>query len=166
MTISHYHEDHTAGMNEVGGNPKIIYPENLNKTINIGAVEITGHPAAHILNMGDNTIFVYKIGKLKIVHMVEAESVDSPETLTAIKDADVILVYTGELGKLKGRDIYNFTKQINARIVIPQHYSINPKYLFYGEPTAELNKIVLLDIVGISVKTTALSGMDKKLKIY
>lgn len=137
ITISHNHSDHIGGISEVEGNPKIINSDDLNKPIKIGSTEITAYPSEHVANMGDNTVFVIKEGNFKIVNMGETDTIDSEATLEAIKDADVVLAYAGEYGKIKNKDIFNFLNQINAKVIIPEHYSMNPKNLFYGQPTID-----------------------------
>ncbi|MEN6316371.1 MAG: MBL fold metallo-hydrolase [Clostridiaceae bacterium] len=156
-SISHSHADHTAcrrntdemkiikladltntsSFDIVNGETHIVMPECLNKTIRIGALEITGYPSKHIANMGDNTVFVFKAGNFKIVHMGETDKIDSPEALTAIKDADVLLAYFGNLGEIKNKDIYAFADKMNIKAVIPQHYSMDPNNLWYGEPSID-----------------------------
>ena len=137
ITISHTHDDHIAGINEVKGDPKIINSDELNKPIKVGSAEITGYPTKHVANMGDNTIYVIKEGNFKIVNMGETDTIDSEATLEEIKNADVVLAYAGEYGKVKNKDIFNFLNQINAKVVIPEHYSMNPNKLFYGQPTID-----------------------------
>lgn len=140
ITISHNHTDHTGGIKEVGGNPKIVRLDDLNEPMKIGSAEITGYPTKHVANMGDNTVFVIKEGNFKIVNMGETDTIDSETTLEAIKDADVVLAYAGEYGTVKNHDIFNFLNQINAKVVIPEHYSMNPDLLFYEQPT--IDKII------------------------
>lgn len=137
MTISHSHEDHTAGINEVTGNPRIIRSEELNKTIKVGNVEITGYASQHVANMGGSTIFVYKADGFKIVNMGETDNIDSKEAQEAVKDADVILAYAGEYGKVKNRDSFEILNKFNIKAMIPQHYSIDANNIFYGGPTID-----------------------------
>jgi len=137
ITISHSHADHIAGIIEVTGKPKNIMPEDLNKTIKVGNVEITGYASNHVANMGGNTIFVYKENGLKIVHMGETDNIDSNEVQKAIKDADVILAYAGEYGEVKNKDSFENLNKMNIKVMIPQHYSINADNIFYGEPTID-----------------------------
>ena len=137
ITISHYHSDHTAGIPDVSGSPKIIQPEDLNKTIKVGNVEITGYPAHHVANMGDNTIFVYKADGFKIVHMGETDNIDSKEAQDAVKDADVILAYAGEYGVVKNKANFEALNKLNIKVMIPQHYNTDTENIFYGQPTLE-----------------------------
>lgn len=137
MTISHTHEDHTSGISEVKGNPKVINPEDLNKSFKIGSVEVTGYLTKHVADMGDNTVFVMKFGNFKIVNMGETDNMDSPTLIEKIKDADVVLSYTGEYGTVKDKAIFEFLNKINAKVIIPEHYSMSEDTIFYNEPTID-----------------------------
>jgi L-ascorbate metabolism protein UlaG (beta-lactamase superfamily) len=158
VTVSHYHPDHagvdriaTSKFNSispdkltdatsfdlVNGETYVIYPECLNKVIKIGGVEITGYPSRHHSNEGDNTIFVFKAGNLKIVHMGSTDKIESPEALAAIKDADVLLAYTGEQGEVKNKDIFAFADKMNIKAVLPQHFSMDPNNIFYNSATLD-----------------------------
>jgi len=140
ITISHGHADHVS-INEVTGDPKVIMPDDLNEVIKVGDVEITGHTSKHVADMGDSTIFVYKIDGYKIVHMGETDTIDSKEAQEAVKDADVILAYAGEYGFVKNKDSFKTLNNLNIKVIIPQHYSMIDS--FYGEPTIDE---ILLDI--------------------
>lgn len=138
ITISHNHTDHTGGIKDVKGNPKIIKIDDLKQPMKIGSAELTGYDCKHLSNPSvNNTVFVIKDGNFKIVNMGESDAVDSPEVIEAIKDADVVLAYAGEIGKVKNKDNFNFLNQLNTKVIIPEHYSMNPKSLYYGEPTID-----------------------------
>lgn len=127
--------DHQDGKNEVNGSPKIIQYTEVNKTIKVGDVEITGYAAKHCANLGDEAIFVFKEGKYKIINMGEADRIDSPSLKAAMKDADVVLTYAGEYGEVKNKELFQAVSKMNVKVMIPQHYSMDPKFLYYNEPT-------------------------------
>ena len=137
ITITHNHADHIGGVPDVAGNPKILEPEDLNKTIKVGNVEITGYTSHHVADMGENTIFVYKADGLKIVDMGETDNIESTEAQAAVKDADVILAYAGEYGVVKNKDNFDSLNKLNIKVIIPQHYSVDANNIFYGEPTID-----------------------------
>lgn len=129
--------DHQDGKNEVKGSPKIIQYTEVNKTIKVGDVEITGYAAKHCANLGDEAIFVFKEGKYKIINMGEADRIDSPSLKAAMKDADVVLTYAGEYGEVKNKELFQAVSKMNVKVMIPQHYSMDPKFLYYNEPTID-----------------------------
>ena len=84
-----------------------------------------------------NTVFVFEIGTIKIVHMGAAGVVTQPDILEAMQDADVILI------DVQGDALHSLDKemeqmeQVNARTVIPTHYSFSAKARFFGGATIE-----------------------------
>lgn len=136
-TVSHYHEDHVPGLKQLKGDPKKITSALMDKPIQVGGVEITGFPSKHVASLGDNEIYVFQFGDLKIVHMGETDRIESPDALKAVKDADVMLTYAGEYGPstFHDADIFKTLYGMNIKVLIPQHFSNNPEAIFYGEPT-------------------------------
>ena len=137
VTLADNYSDHNSGLDEVKGSPKVIKPEQINTPVKVGDVEITGYAGKHVAGLGDEAIFVYKEGNFKIVHMGEADNIESPEVQTAIKDADVLLTYAGEYGTVKNKDSFVALNKLNVKVMIPQHFSFDPKFLWYGEPTID-----------------------------
>ena len=141
VTLSHRHADHTGGLYELKGDPQIIYPERLNETINVGSVEIVGYPSKHVKkgsSLGDNTVFIYRYDDYKIVNMGETDLIESEDALKAVKDADVLLMYAGEYGAVKNDEIFKFAEDMGIKVLIPQHYSMDPDALWYGEPSIDM----------------------------
>jgi len=137
MTISHMHADHIAGEAEIGGNPQILQPDPIDVPVKVGDVEITSYTSNHPADMGTNIIFVYKEGKHKIVNMGETDTIDSPEAKAAVKGADVIFAYAGQFGTVKNKDSFETLSKMNFKVMIPQHFSMDPANLFYGAPTID-----------------------------
>jgi L-ascorbate metabolism protein UlaG (beta-lactamase superfamily) len=106
------------------GKVYVVYPTVVDKTIKIGQVEIRGYSSNHIKNLGKNTVFIVNYKGLKAVHMGETDKIESQEALDAVKDADVLFAYMGNLGKVKNDDILAFAEEMNIKVIIPQHYSI------------------------------------------
>ena len=102
--------------------------------VTVGDVEITGYDSKHVAELGSNTIFIYKENGLTIVNMGETDSIDSPEALQAVKDADVILAYAGEIGTVENKDSFKALYNFNIKVIIPEHYSMKAELIFYKEP--------------------------------
>ena len=137
VTISHSHGDHTSGLSEIKGTPKVLQYGHLNTPLKVGDVEISAYSSIHAADMGENIIFVYKEGDYKIVHMGETDNIESPEAKAAVKDADVLLTYAGEYGTIKNKDSFETLSKLNIKVMIPQHYSMDASNLFYGQPTID-----------------------------
>ena len=162
MTISHSHDDHILGISEVTGNPKILRLASLSMPVTVGDVEITGYDSKHVAELGSNTIFIYKENGLTIVNMGETDSIDSPEALQAVKDADVILAYAGEYGTVKNKDSFVTLSNLNIKAIIPEHFSNKAESIFYKEPTIDT---ILTEIpAGMKVTKTDLFIVKKDLE--
>lgn len=162
ICLTHNHDDHTSGVNQVLGDPQIIEPEETGKEIKVGDVKITGYTSDHVAKMCANTIFVFQSGDFKVVDMGETDNIASKEAIRAVKDADVILAYAGEYGDVKNRDNFKTLMKLGIKVMIPQHYSNNPKIPFYGQPTIDkIRKEVPKDL---PVKTTDEFIVRKDLK--
>jgi L-ascorbate metabolism protein UlaG (beta-lactamase superfamily) len=159
VTVCANDADHKSGISDVLGKPKIILPEDLNKTIKVGKVEITGYASPHVVN-GDNTIFVYKYDGLKIVHMGEADSIASQEAQDAVRDADVILAYAGELGNTKNVANFESLNKLNIKVIIPQHFSKDSDDIWFGEPTIDKILTELPQGTNLTKATTLIVNKD------
>jgi len=123
VTVSHSHFDH-SNVEGVGGEPQIIQDPG---SYQAGMVEITGYESGEGSPSGPtghNTVFVFEIGEVKIVHMGDGGVITSPDLLAAIENADVIIVNVD--GYVLPFDQFMVQmQQINARTIIPSHYSIS-----------------------------------------
>jgi L-ascorbate metabolism protein UlaG (beta-lactamase superfamily) len=138
VTISHFHPDHTNSR-AIQGKPQIF---NTPGTYQVGMVKITGYKSDHGNPNGadQNTVFVFEIGALKIVHMGAAGVVTQPEIQSAIQNADVILIDAhGDAVHPIAQEMEQM-KQLNARTVIPTHYGFSPNARYYG--TATLDEVL------------------------
>lgn len=162
MTISHLHSDHTDGISDIKGNPTVVHADDINKTIKVGDVEITGYSTDHVANMGKNNLFVYKENGLKIVNMGETDNISAKEIQDVIKDADVVLTYAGEYGKTKNKDNFKTLFELNAKALIPEHYSMDPDMPFYQQPT--IKKIISELPKGTKITKTDNFIVEKGLK--
>ncbi|WP_058301155.1 MBL fold metallo-hydrolase [Gorillibacterium timonense] len=139
MSISHSHADHSPGAKQFKGNPLRLLPALMKEPIQVGGVEVTGFNSKHVANMGDNEIFIFRYGDLKIVHMGETDKIESPEARAAVKDADVVLAYAGGYGADTIKNAVRFKElyEMGVKVLIPQHFSNNPDMIFYGGPTID-----------------------------
>lgn len=138
VTVSHEHGDHNAA-DRVKGSPKII---NTTTTFNsqTNMVSITGFPSFHDdaagAKLGSNIIFLFKIGKYKIVHLGDLGEIPAPEVIKALKGADLLFAPVGEVYTMPVEKVNEITKLINAKTVVPIHYSLTKE-----KPIFNLNTI-------------------------
>jgi L-ascorbate metabolism protein UlaG (beta-lactamase superfamily) len=104
-------------------------------------VKITCYESDHGLidgiSTGTNRVFVFEIGEIKIVHMGAAGVVTQPDILAAMENADVIIL------DIHGDEAHPLDEQIaqmsevNARTVIPSHYSCEERARYFSAATLD-----------------------------
>lgn len=127
VTISHGHSDHNAP-DQVKGTPMIINTiEATPKTV--GMVTVTGYPSFHDdvqgAMRGQNIIFQFTIGNYRIVHLGDLGAIPAPEVIQALKGADLVFAPVGEIFTMPVEKVVALTEMIQAKTVVPIHYSIN-----------------------------------------
>ncbi|MBU0494983.1 MAG: MBL fold metallo-hydrolase, partial [Chloroflexi bacterium] len=124
VTVSHTHPDHN-NVKAVGGEPQVITEPG---TYQVGAVKVTGYASREGSPTGPsatmrNVVFVFEVGGAKIVHLGDGGPITEPDILAAVEGADIILVnIDGYVYPLD--QILPDMQRINARTIIPTHYSI------------------------------------------
>ncbi|MFX1411637.1 MAG: MBL fold metallo-hydrolase [Promethearchaeota archaeon] len=168
VTVSHVHHDHN-NVQAVRGEPQVITEPG---TYQVGAVKVTGYESREGSPTGPsstmrNVVFVFEVGGAKIVHLGDGGPVTEPDILTAIEDVDVILVnIDGYVFPLD--QIVPHMQQINARTIIPTHYSIRAdarwataETLTIDEYLATLPSDVVVVRMGSEIQVT--SDMPKQI---
>ena len=113
VTVSHTnHLDHN-NVGAVEGDP-IVIDELQEEPEQFGMVEISSYLIDHP-GGGDNLVFVFQIGEVKLVHLGDTDPISDPEVLDAIEDADVLLAPEWV--------IVPMMDEIDMHTVIPMHYS-------------------------------------------
>ena len=104
-------------------------------------VKITGYKGDHGLVNGktemENTVFVFEIGGVKIVHLGAAGVVTQSDILAAMEDADVIIVDIMGDAAHPLKDELDQLLERNVRTIIPTHYSFDGQPRYYGSATLE-----------------------------
>ena len=137
VTVSHFHPDH-SNVSAVKGKPQIIYDPG---SFQIGMVKITGYKGDHGLvngkSSGDNTVFLFEIGGVKIVHLGAAGVVTQSDIQAAMENADVIIVDIMGDTAHPLKDELNQLLERNVRTIIPTHYSYDGQPRYYGSATID-----------------------------
>ncbi len=134
VTVSHFHPDH-ANVIAILGKPKILIKEG---TYQAGLVNITGYKGDHGKPLSrDNTVFVFEIGDVKIVHMGAAGVVTQADILAAMKDADVVVIDIAGDSEHPLKEEVAQLLSLNVRTIIPGHYSFEGKPVYYGSVTLD-----------------------------
>lgn len=136
VTISHVHPDHNSP-GSVGGTPQIITEPG---TYQVGMVKMTGYEGREGSPSGPGTmrenIVVFEIGGVKIVHLGDSGVITQTEVLAGIADADLILVNIDGY-VIPSDQIMPFMRQVNARTIMPVHYSLSATARWVGAPTID-----------------------------
>jgi L-ascorbate metabolism protein UlaG (beta-lactamase superfamily) len=138
VTISHFHEDH-SNIQAVGGEPQVLYEPG---AYEVGMIKVTGYESREGSPPGPselvkNTVFVFEIDGTKIVHLGDAGEITEPDVLAAMEGADVVIVnIDGYVLPLD--EVLPQLEQVNARTIIPSHYSIKENARWAaGAPTID-----------------------------
>ncbi|MGB7538508.1 MAG: MBL fold metallo-hydrolase [Anaerolineales bacterium] len=129
VVLTHFHPDH-ANWKAIAGARLISEPG----TDSVGIVKLTGYKADHgIFNGapgGLNTVWVFEIGDIKIVHPGGSAVITQPEILAAMENADVVVTRASGDGAHPVPDIMKQLRELKTRTLIPTHYSISAEYRY------------------------------------
>jgi L-ascorbate metabolism protein UlaG (beta-lactamase superfamily) len=132
VTISHTHHDHSAYW-LVEGDPIVI---NDLEPRQFGMTTITGYPSWHGMfrnqDMGPNTIYVFQIGDVKLVHLGDLKVIEEEEIYDAITDADVVLANVGVAATLTHPELWALLERIQARTVVAAHWFVPAENVIEG----------------------------------
>ncbi len=137
VTVGHEHNDHN-NIAMAAGSPLIIrglIGTGANQTWNavnqtVKDVRISSiSPAVPIYHdnvsgasRGRNTIFIYEVDGLRIVHLSDLGHTLSPAAVQAIGRADVILIPVGGSFTIDAVGATTVVGQLNPKVVVPMHY--------------------------------------------
>jgi L-ascorbate metabolism protein UlaG (beta-lactamase superfamily) len=137
VTVSHFHPDHD-GISGVGGKPRPIFQPGSDQA---GAVKITGYKSDHgYLNgvpAGDNTVFVFEVAGMKIVHMGAAGVITQSDILAAIENADVVMIDAMGTDSHPVPEMMAQLRKSNVRTIIPAHNSFSDATLYFASITVD-----------------------------
>lgn len=137
VTVSHEHGDHNnvamagssaliiRGLTGTGANQTW---STVNQTVkgvritSISPVVPMYHDNVSGAQRGRNTVFIYEVDGLRIVHMGDLGHTLSPAAVQAIGRADVILIPVGGFYTIDAVDATTVVGQLNPKVVIPMHY--------------------------------------------
>ena len=136
VTISHAHPDHNNAKGVKGASQVIAEPG----TYQVGMIKVTGYEGREGSPSGPSdmleTIIVFEIGDVKIVHLGDSGLITQTEVLAGIANADVILVNIDGY-VIPSDQIVPFMRQADARTIMPVHYSLSATARWVGAPTID-----------------------------
>lgn len=152
VTVSHEHEDHNR-IDQVlsdKASPKILRGPG---EYEVKGVMIRGiaswHDSSSGSNRGENTIFVFELEGLRIVHLGDLGHKLTERQLDEIGSADILLIPVGGLYTITPQTATEVVSQLEPKIVIPMHYKVS------GSPSsfADLSSVEeFIKIMGTQAK--------------
>jgi L-ascorbate metabolism protein UlaG (beta-lactamase superfamily) len=137
VTISHFHPDH-SNIKGIGGKPRAMYQPGTDAAGIIQIAGLTGdHGLVNNVPTGANTVFVFTIGDIKIVHMGGQGMITEPEILAAIENADVVMIDANGTITNPVPEMVAQLREHKVRTIIPDHYSFTEKTKYYGSITLD-----------------------------
>ncbi len=129
VTVSHEHADHN-GARDLPGKPQVLKGsgEWAIKGVKIKGVA-TFHDPTKGKERGTNTIFIYEVDNLRLVHLGDLGHILDEGVLPVLGRVDVLLVPVGGVFTIDARQAAELVKMVKPRLVIPMHYK-TPKLGF------------------------------------
>ena len=121
ITMSHEHHDHNETCMIVG-NPVIARGPQLAQVGSVSARAVNSwHDDVQGQKRGFNTVRIFGVDGLKIVHMGDQGCMPSEDVLEAIEDADVMMIPVGGTYTVDAADAKAIIERAKPRCVIPMH---------------------------------------------
>jgi len=129
VTVSHEHADHN-GARDLPGKPQVLKGsgEWAIKGVKIKGVA-TFHDPTKGKERGTNTIFIYEVDNLRLVHLGDLGHILDEGVLTVLGRVDVLFVPVGGVFTIDAHQAAELVKMVKPRLVIPMHYK-TPKLGF------------------------------------
>jgi L-ascorbate metabolism protein UlaG (beta-lactamase superfamily) len=122
VTISHEHKDHNC-LTIIAGKPDIIRTPGEHKAGDIPVLGITSfHDDAKGARRGENTVFLYQIDGLHILHLGDLGHMLPDETIQKIGDVDILFAPIGGVFTINAKAATELADRLRAKVLIPMHY--------------------------------------------
>lgn len=122
VTVSHQHTDHNNSK-MLSGKPQVINKDGEHE---VSGMKIKGIPTYHDTSQGkergENTVFVYDVDDLKLVHLGDLGHMLTKEQLDKIGKVDILMIPVGGCFTIDAQQASEIARTLDARIVIPMHY--------------------------------------------
>lgn len=122
VTISHEHGDHNC-LEIVAGKPEVIRAPGEHMA---GTIPVLGIPSYHDdrkgAHRGKNTVFLYEIDGLRILHLGDLGHMLPDETIEKIGDVDILFAPIGGVFTINAETATQLADRLRAKVLIPMHY--------------------------------------------
>lgn len=124
VTISHQHEDHNQA-DLVKGVKRLVSGPGEYEIMGVSIIGIpTFHDEKKGAKRGKNTIYVYEMDGLRLVHLGDLGHKLHEKMLEKIGDIDILMVPVGGEYTIGSKEAVEVARAIEPKIVIPMHYQM------------------------------------------
>lgn len=122
VTTSHDHHDHNA-VNQLIGDPIVV---SKIEPVSFFDYEIRGILSYHDDDeggkRGENRIFIYDVGDLRIVHLGDLGHNLDKEEIESLGEVDILFIPVGSVYTIGGMLAKELVQKIKPTVTIPMHY--------------------------------------------
>lgn len=122
VTVSHDHADHNAISKVAGFKKALVGPGEYE----ILGISILGYQTFHDNEKGEkrgkNTIYVYEIEGMRILHLGDLGHILSEELVNELGDIDILMVPVGGSYTIGPKEAQEIVLRLEPYFVIPMHY--------------------------------------------
>jgi len=122
VTVSHEHFDHNA-VRAIDGKPRAIRGPGEHRA---GKHRIIGVDSFHDASMGSkrgsNTIFIFEIDGMRLVHLGDLGHLLTDKQVEAIGPVDVLMIPVGGTYTIDAAEAVEVMHQLSPKLTIPMHY--------------------------------------------
>lgn len=122
VTISHEHADHNNISTVISNTVIVRSPGEYEvKGVKIIGIE-TDHDRCGGALRGKNTMFIYEMDGMRILHCGDLGIIPPDETIAKIGHIDVMMVPIGAIYTIDDLEAREFANIVKPKVVIPMHY--------------------------------------------
>lgn len=122
ITMSHGHHDHCE-TSMIEGSPVILRGTEQARVGSVSAAAVASwHDDANGTKRGPNTIRIFTVDGMKIVHMGDQGCMPDEQVLAAISGADVMLMPVGGFFTAELDTVMEILEKAAPRCVVPMHF--------------------------------------------
>lgn len=122
VTVSHDHADHNAISKVAGFKKALVGPGEYE----ILGISILGYQTFHDNEKGEkrgkNTIYVYEIEGMRILHLGDLGHILSEELVNELGDIDILMVPVGGSYTIGPKEAQEIVLRLEPYFIIPMHY--------------------------------------------
>jgi Predicted Zn-dependent hydrolases of the beta-lactamase fold len=125
VIMTHDHQDHSSSRVIKGTHTDVLSRKG---KFNAGGKNFEGFPTFHDTEKGTkrggNTMYRFSADGISICHCGDIGDMPDDDVMEAIHNVDILLVPVGEVYTMNVKQLTEFIKKVEPKIIIPMHYSV------------------------------------------